>query len=97
MDDGRMDLWLFSGSTLADAFRHFFEILAERHVTSDLARCIPFQEAQIVSETPFPIQIDGEPLLGAQQAVIKVLPQKLHILMPPQARYLLQNQKGLSA
>ena len=97
MDDGRMDLWLFSGSTLADAFRHFFEILAERHVTSDLARCIPFREAQIVSETPFPIQIDGEPLLGAQQAVIKVLPQKLHILMPPQARYLLQNQKGLSA
>jgi diacylglycerol kinase (ATP) len=97
LDDGKMDLWLFSGSTLADAFHHFFEILAERHVTSDLARCIPFQEAKIVSETPFPIQIDGEPLLGAQQAMLEVLPQELHILIPPQARYLLQNQKGQAA
>jgi YegS/Rv2252/BmrU family lipid kinase len=94
LDDGVMDLWLLSGSTLADAFRHFFEILAERHVTSDLARCIPFRKVIIESETPFPIQIDGEPLLGAQQALLEVLPQKLHILMPPQARYLLQNEKG---
>ncbi len=96
MDDGKMDLWLFSGSTLADAFRHFFEILAGRHVTSDLARCIPFREAQIVSETPFPLQIDGEPLLGAQQAALKVLPLKLHILIPPHARYLLQGKKDQS-
>jgi diacylglycerol kinase (ATP) len=93
LDDGEMDLWLLSGSTLADAFRHFFEILAERHVTSDLARCIPFRKVYIDSETPFPIQVDGEPMLGAQQAVLEVLPQKLLILMPPQARYLLQNKK----
>ena len=28
LDDGKMDLWLFSGSTLADTFRQFFEIRA---------------------------------------------------------------------
>jgi diacylglycerol kinase family enzyme len=88
-----MDLWLFSGSTLADAFRHFFDIQSGRHLSSDLARRIPFRQAHIISETPFPIQIDGEPLLGSQQAVIEVLPQELHILMPPQARYLLQNKQ----
>jgi diacylglycerol kinase (ATP) len=97
LDDGKMDLWLFSGSTLADAFRAFFEVLAGRHVNSDLARCIPFRKAQIVSESPFPIQIDGEPLLGAQQAVLEVLPQELHILIPPQARYLLQHEKDKPA
>jgi len=91
LDDGMMDLWLLSGSTLADAFRHFFEIRAGSHVTSDMARCIPFRKAVIESDTPFPVQVDGEPLLGARQAVIEVLPRKICILLPPQARHLLQN------
>ena len=97
LDDGEMDLWLLSGSTLADAFRHFFDIQSGRHLSSELARCIPFRKARIVSETPFPIQIDGEPLLGAQEAVLEVLPQRLRILMPSQARYLLKTGKDPSA
>jgi diacylglycerol kinase family enzyme len=97
LDDGMMDLWLLSGSTLADAFRHFFDMQSGRLLSSDLARCIPFRKVTIQSETPFPIQIDGEPLLGAQQAVLEVLPQKLLILMPPQARYLLQADQAQSA
>jgi diacylglycerol kinase (ATP) len=94
LDDGEMDLWLLSGSTLADAFRHFFDIQSGRHLSSDLARCIPSHKVTIESDTHFPIQIDGEPLIGARQAVLEVLPRKLLILMPPQACYLLQNEKG---
>jgi YegS/Rv2252/BmrU family lipid kinase len=86
LDDGFMDLWLFTGSTLADAFRHFFDLQSERHLTSDQARCIPFRKAHIDSGTPFSIQMDGEPMLGAQQVTLEVLPQKLYILMPLQAR-----------
>jgi len=93
LDDGEMDLWLFSGSTLADAFRHFFDMQSGRHLSSELARSLPIREARIESETPFPIQIDGEPLIGAQEVVLKVLSRKLNILMPPQARYLLQPAK----
>jgi diacylglycerol kinase (ATP) len=93
LDDGEMDLWLLSGSTLADAFRHFFDIQSGRHLSSDLARCMPSRKVTIESDTHFPIQIDGEPLIGAQQAVLEVLPKKLLILMPPQASYLLQNEK----
>jgi diacylglycerol kinase family enzyme len=92
LDDGRMDLWLFSGSTLADTFRQFFEIRAGSHMTSDMARCIPFRKVLIESETPFPIQIDGETMIGSQQVTLEVLPQKILILMPPQARHLLQNR-----
>jgi YegS/Rv2252/BmrU family lipid kinase len=92
LDDGMMDLWLLSGSTLADAFRHYFEIRSGRHVNSELARCLPFRHVAIESDTPFPIQIDGEPMLGAQQVVLEVLPQKILILMPPQARHLLQSE-----
>lgn len=86
LDDGEMDLWLLSGSTLADAFRHFFDMQSGRHLTSEQARCIPFRVARVESDTPFSVQMDGEPMLGAQYAQLEVLPQKLHILMPSPAR-----------
>jgi YegS/Rv2252/BmrU family lipid kinase len=89
LDDGKMDLWLLSGSTLADAFRHFFDMQTGRHVTSDQARCITFRKVIIESETPFSIQMDGEPMLGAQQAMLRVRPRALKVLMPPQSLALL--------
>lgn len=82
LDDGEMDLWLLSGDNLADAFRHFFAISAGRHVTSDQARCLTFRSARIESETPFSLQMDGEPMLGGQQVTITVAPQALRVLMP---------------
>ncbi len=85
LNDGLMDLWLFSGSTLADSFRHFFDMQAGRHVASDQARCIPFRKVRIESETPFSIQIDADPMLGAQAATLEVLPRKLNVLMPANA------------
>jgi diacylglycerol kinase (ATP) len=93
LDDGFMELWLFAGSTLADAFRHFFDLQSGRHLTSDQARCIPFRKVLIESGTPFSIQMDGEPMLGAQQVTLEVLPGKLQVLLPPQARRLLRNDK----
>ena len=86
LDDGEMDLWLFSGDNLADAFRHFFDMLAGRHLTSNQARCLPFRKARIESDTPFPLQMDGEPMLGATSATLEVLPRALRVLMPLQAR-----------
>ena len=94
LDDGEMDLWLFSGSTLADAFRHFFDMQSGRHLSSDLARCIPFHKVRIESKSAFPIQIDGETMLGAREVVLEVLPSKIFVLMPPQASYLLAEQPG---
>ena len=91
LDDGLMDLWLFSGSTLADAFRHFFDMQSGRHLTSDQARCIPFVKALIESSTPFSIQMDGEPMLGAQRVSVDVAHQRLYCLIPPQARHLLRS------
>jgi diacylglycerol kinase family enzyme len=93
LDDGLMDLWLFSGSTLADAFRHFFDMQSGRHLTSDQARCIPFSRASIDSSTPFSLQMDGEPMLGTQQASLEVLQGVLQVLIPPGARYLLSSGK----
>ena len=86
LDDGLMDLWLLSGETLADAFRHFFDILGGRHVTSAQARRLSIRRAVIESDSPFPIQMDGEPMLGAAAATLEVRPRSLQVLIPAPAR-----------
>src|SRR5258708_19279715 len=65
LDDGEMDMWLMSGNNVADAFRHFFDLLAGRHLTSDHARPLPFHSLPVESDTPFSIPLDAAPLLLA--------------------------------
>jgi diacylglycerol kinase family enzyme len=65
-----------------------------RHLTSDQARCIPFRNAVVESSTPFSLQMDGEPMLGAQHVSLEVLQGSLQVLIPPQSRYLLCGEKA---
>jgi diacylglycerol kinase (ATP) len=90
IDDGLMDLWLVNGRTLADAIRAFFEVLAGSHVTSDQARRLPFASARVESDTPFSIQMDGDPMLGGKRVELSVQKRSLRALMPPAASRLLQ-------
>ena len=68
LDDGEMDMWLLSGNNVADALRHFFDLVAGRHLTSDQARRLPFHNARVESDAAFAIQVDGDPVLGGQQS-----------------------------
>jgi diacylglycerol kinase (ATP) len=90
LDDGQMDLWLISGRTLADALRAFFEVLAGSHVTSEQARRLPFRSARVESDTPFSIQMDGDPMLGSKHVEVRVQKQSLKVLMPPEGAKLLK-------
>jgi diacylglycerol kinase (ATP) len=92
IDDGEMDLWLMSGNSVADAFRHFFDLLAGRHLTSDEARKLPFSRVRIESETEFSIQMDGEPLMSTSRVDIAVEKQALSVLLPPGAYRLLKSR-----
>jgi YegS/Rv2252/BmrU family lipid kinase len=94
LDDGEMDIWLMSGNNIADAFRHFFDILAGRHLTSDQARCLSFHSARVESDTAFSIQMDGEPMLGGRRAEIKIEKQALKIITPPRALELLKEHRS---
>lgn len=93
LDDGEMDMWLLSGNNVADALRHFFDLVAGRHLTSDQARRIPFHNARVESDAAFAIQVDGDPVLGGNTAEIKILQRSLKVLMPTDAHYLLKNPK----
>lgn len=90
LDDGEMDLWLMSGNNVADAFRHFFDLLAGRHLTSDQARRLPFHSARVESDTAFSIQMDGEPMLGGKQVEVNIQKQALKVIVPPNALKLLK-------
>jgi diacylglycerol kinase (ATP) len=89
IDDGEMDLWLLSGSTLADAFRTYFDLLAGLHLTSDQARRLPFHSARVESDTPFSVHMDGEPMLGGKQVTIDIQKQALKVIIPPNGQKLL--------
>lgn len=93
LDDGEMDMWLLSGDSLADAFRHFFDLVSGRHLASENARRLPFRTARIESDANFSIQADGDPVLGGSQAEIAVLHRALKVLMPENALQLLKNPK----
>jgi len=93
LDDGEMDMWLLSGDSLADTFRHFFDLVAGRHLTSDQARRLPFKNARVESDAAFSIQADGDPVLGGKKAEIQTLNRALKVLMPKDALQLLKNPK----
>jgi diacylglycerol kinase (ATP) len=89
IDDGEMDLWLLSGSNMADAFRTYFDLLAGLHLTSDQARRLPFHSARIESDTAFSVHVDGEPMLGGKKVQIDIQKQALKVIVPPNGLKLL--------
>ena len=91
LDDGLLDLWLFSGSNLGDVFRHAYELWRGSHVNSDAARRIKFNSLRVEADSPFLIQADGEPHDPTQIAEIKIQARALKMLMPPRGLELLKD------
>lgn len=89
LDDGQMDLWLFSGNNLGDAVRHAFGMMAGLHLTAEDALRIPFHTLKLESATPFSLQMDGEPRGRTLKAEFSILPRSLKLLMPSQSLFLL--------
>ena len=90
LDDGLLDIWLFSGNNLGDALRHAYGMWRGHHITSESARRITFNKLRVEGEAPFMLQMDGEPRGSAQTAEIKVHARALKLLMPPGAMDLLK-------
>ncbi len=92
IDDGLLDIWLFSGSNLGDALRHAYDLWRGNHITSDAARRITFSSLRVETDTPFWLQTDGEPRGSSQTAEITVQKRALKMLMPPRGMKLLKEQ-----
>ena len=95
IDDGLLDLWLFSGSNLGDALRHAYELWRGTHVNSEVAQRIPFRHLRVEADAPTWLQTDGEARGTAQVAEIRVQPGALKLLMPPGGMDLLKMSQQL--
>jgi diacylglycerol kinase (ATP) len=94
LDDGQMDLWLFSGDNLGDALRHAFGMMSGRHLTARDALCVPFHTLRLESAEPVSLQMDGEPQGRAQVAEFSILPRSLKLMIPRQSLGLLAHPQS---
>lgn len=85
LDDGWMELWLFSGEGLRDTVRQAADLLRGQHVRSKRVRCLRIREATLESDAPLYFQLDGEPLIRSCRVALRVLPQALRVLVPASA------------
>jgi len=92
LDDGLLDIWLFSGNNLGDALRHAYDMWRGYHINSDSVRRITFHHLRVEGEAPFMIQTDGEPRGSAQSVEINVRARVLKLLTPPGAMDLLKHK-----
>jgi YegS/Rv2252/BmrU family lipid kinase len=90
IDDGLLDLWLFSGSNLGDALRHAYELWRGTHVNSEAAQRITFRSLRVEADAPYWIQTDGEARGTAQVTEISVQTRALKLLVPPAGMDLLR-------
>lgn len=94
LDDGQMDLWLFSGENLGDAMRHAFGMIAGLHLTAGDALRVPFHKLELEASTPFFLQMDGEACGQTQRAEFAVVPRALKLLVPHKSLSLLTHAQA---
>lgn len=82
LDDGRMDLWLFSGDSLLETLQHLFDLASGKHMDSDKTTQISCREIKIQSKTEVCLQLDGEPIPASKNVKIAMLPQSLKVMVP---------------
>jgi YegS/Rv2252/BmrU family lipid kinase len=90
LDDGLMDMWLFSGNNIGDALRHAFELSRGTHLTSEAAQCITFRHLRVEADSEYWIQTDAEARGTSKVAEISVQAHALQLLVPPAGMNLLK-------
>jgi len=94
IDDGLLDLWLFSGSNLGDALRHAYDLWRGSHVNSGAAQRITFRNLRVEADSPFWVQTDGEARGATRIAEISVQTHALKLLVPPAGMDLLKSSSN---
>ena len=82
LDDGRMDLWLFSGDSMLEILQHLFDLAAGKHLDSDKTFQKTCQEIKIQSSEDIYLQLDGEPIPPSNKVKITIAPEALKVMVP---------------
>lgn len=82
LDDGRMDLWLFSGDSMMETLQHLFDLASGKHLDSAKTIQKTCQEVKIQSSSEIYLQLDGEPIEPSKSVRIAIKPQSLRVMVP---------------
>jgi len=82
IDDGKIDLWLFSGDTMQETLQHIFDLASGRHINSDKTSYFSCEEIKIKSSKDLFLQLDGEPISPSKTVNISISPLSLKVLVP---------------
>ena len=80
--DGRLALWAFRGDDFGDALVQFGTLLSGRHQAHRNVERVVAPRFILESDTPLPLQLDGEPAGRASYYDINVLPSALRVFVP---------------
>lgn len=81
LDDGILDLWLFTGTRPYQCVEYAFKVMWNEHHKMPGLRRHRFQEI-VIKASPLHVQMDGDPILQENPLHISVVPRALHVLMP---------------
>jgi YegS/Rv2252/BmrU family lipid kinase len=86
LDDGKVEIWMFRGSSRSDILRHATKIVAGVHYPDgeDIIMC-KGSRVRVETEEVFPFQRDGDPI-GNTPFETSVHPTALKVLVPTQTK-----------
>jgi diacylglycerol kinase (ATP) len=82
IDDQQMELWLFSGNSLATTMQHVWNVITGAHKKSNQVSRYPCQKIRIQSAGEIYLQLDGEPLPPTREIEVHIKPKALRVLVP---------------
>ncbi len=85
LDDGLLDVDIFSGTGFGSALRTALGVITGLHVHDPRHTCYQVRTIRIEAEKPMAIHVDGEPL-GTTPLECQVVPQSLTVLIPRRMR-----------
>jgi YegS/Rv2252/BmrU family lipid kinase len=94
MDDGLFEVWLFRGRGQWVIYRYLLQMRAGRHHRNPNIQRLQGRTVTIDTTPPMPAHLDGDPA-GTAPLTLRVQPQALRLLVPPQAAPTLTHQPGI--
>ncbi len=86
IDDGLLDFWLITGSTLKDAVGPLIQVLRGTHEQAPGVIHFKSQEAILEATGDIPMQFDGEPFMMNSPVHFESRRKTLRVLLPSDAR-----------
>ncbi len=84
IDDGLLDICVFQSRNMWHFIKHFFMVLAGKHLEDEDVLYFKAKSLRIETETKTPVQLDGD-LFGETPITLSVDSRCLNILVPPEA------------